>query len=387
MIYIQIAIALFLFQLVSVKLSKQFNFILYSFSVFILVVFIGLRFETGGSDWTVYKIYFEYVSPLSELLTSPSLYFYNYWGHGFEPFFKFYSSFLKIFSDDYRLLIFISSLFSLTVVSKFFYKSSPYPYLSLMIYYSSVGLLGDMTVTRQMIAVAIFILSIESIVNKKPLIFFILTSCAFLFHYSAIILFPIYYVYHGTKDFNNYFILIVILIVISITVDNKIMKIIEIVVSSINLGWVFELKMNQYLSEVKTAEISFGFGTIERFFTLFFIYIYKNIIIELNPKYGKIIIFLALFNILLSIVFLDFNSVYLRFRYFFIFANSILLIYLIVLVKQKLFMFSLVFFYAIFWIYLTVFGNPDLYLPYQNSITFEINQDKVDRLKLIEKRY
>ena len=93
MIYLQIAIGLFVFQLVSLKLSKQYNFILYVFSIFILIVFIGLRFETGGPDWTVYKIYYEYVSPLTELLTSPSLYFYNYWGHGFEPFFKFYAHF------------------------------------------------------------------------------------------------------------------------------------------------------------------------------------------------------------------------------------------------------------------------------------------------------
>jgi hypothetical protein len=129
--------------------------------------------------------------------------------------------------------------------------------------------------------------------------------------------------YHRTKDFNNYFILILIIIVVSIIVDNKIMKIMEIVASSLNLGWVFELKMNQYLSEAGTAEISIGFGTIERLVTLFFIYKYKNKIIELNPKYGKIIIFLALFNILLAIAFLDFNSLYLRFRYFFIFANSV----------------------------------------------------------------
>lgn len=387
MIYIQISLGFFIFQLLSSRLSIKYNFVLYVFSVCILIFFIGLRFETGGSDWTAYKIYYEYVSPLTELLTSPSLYFYNYWGHGFEPLFKFYASFLKIFSNDYMLLIFVSSLFSIIVVSKFFYQSSPYPYLSLMIYFASVGLLGEMTVIRQMIAVAIFILSIESIINRKPLIFFILILCAFLFHYSAIILLPMYYLYHKTKNFNNYLIFIILLILVSILVDNKIVKIMEIVASSLNLGWVFELKMNQYLSEAETAELSIGFGTIERLVTLFFIYKYKNKIMELNPKYGKIIIFLAILNILLAITFLDFNSLYLRFRYFFIFANSVLLIYFIVLVKQKLFMFSIMLFYAVFWIYLTVFGNANLYLPYQNYITFLISNDKVDRLKLIEERY
>lgn len=256
-----------------------------------------------------------------------------------------------------------------------------------MIYFASIGLLGEMTVIRQMIAVAIFILSIESIINRKPLIFFILILCAFIFHYSAIILLPMYYLYHKTKNFNNYLIFIILLILVSILVDNKIVKIMEIVASSLNLGWVFELKMNQYLSEAETAELSIGFGTIERLVTLFFIYKYKNKIMELNPKYGKIIIFLAILNILLAITFLDFNSLYLRFRYFFIFANSVLLIYFIVLVKQKLFMFSIMLFYAVFWIYLTVFGNANLYLPYQNYITFLISNDKVDRLKLIEERY
>ena len=67
---------------------------LYMINVFLLVMFIGFRYEVGGPDWVSYKQFFKDIEPLSAVLLGEGAPIF--WGHGFEFLFKVVASSIKL---------------------------------------------------------------------------------------------------------------------------------------------------------------------------------------------------------------------------------------------------------------------------------------------------
>ncbi len=90
----------------------------------------------------------------------------------------------------------------------------PYAYMTLIL--TGVCMLTFMNIMRQIVAFCIFLFSIQYICNNKLLKYWICCLLALSFHKSAIILFPLYFIWIRKKGFFNKPIVLLVMILISI---------------------------------------------------------------------------------------------------------------------------------------------------------------------------
>jgi len=142
-----------------------------------LILVGGLRWETG-TDWDSYYTFFNNNVTYNEFVNSE-----------FELFYALLSFISKTLINSYTffLLVFCSLTISIKIYG--FCKLSGYNFIFLTILMYYANQLGDISATRQSLALSFGLLGLIFIVNKQ-LIPYILTSLiAFYFHSSAIITF------------------------------------------------------------------------------------------------------------------------------------------------------------------------------------------------------
>lgn len=76
-------------------------------------------------------------------------------------------------------------------------------YIYLMLIFSGICMLGFMNIMRQMVATCIFLYSLQYIRDNKVMPYWACCILAFLFHKSAIILFPMYFIWARKKGLLN----------------------------------------------------------------------------------------------------------------------------------------------------------------------------------------
>ncbi|MGL6166785.1 MAG: EpsG family protein [Fusobacteriaceae bacterium] len=144
-----------------------------------LALFSGTRKDIGGYDYYVYE------------------YFYNLANgenpYGYEKFFVYLRDFMKMLNFSYWEFLFsLSCIFSL-IMYHLLKKYSVSPIFSFLIYISTYYYWHNFTIIRNYIAILIFWISLEYIIEKKPIKYFLLITIAFMFHKTSIILYPMYY--------------------------------------------------------------------------------------------------------------------------------------------------------------------------------------------------
>ncbi|GEM_PF-1989004 len=161
--------------------------IAYAILFLVLIVFIGTRFQTGP-DLGNYNFYYILTPSFEKLYTNYDVYKYI----PVEPAYMFLSALLKTlgFNFEYFLLLF-SSLF-VFLVFKATPKHSSFAFFSIMLYLY-YGYFTGFSAIRQVLAAAIFYYGIQYIISKNIIKYLICIAFASLFHVSAIVLFPLYY--------------------------------------------------------------------------------------------------------------------------------------------------------------------------------------------------
>jgi hypothetical protein len=142
------------------------------------MIICGLRYDTGP-DYMSYNILFNQIS-------KDKLWFV------LEPGF----SALNIFFGNYgsfRLMLLCIAVFSIFYKLNFIYKESYAPFLSILIYYSSIFLGSDFGQVRQGISLCFALMAFQAAYDKTPVRFILFVLLAGCFHYSAIIIIPFYY--------------------------------------------------------------------------------------------------------------------------------------------------------------------------------------------------
>lgn len=114
-------------------------------------------------------------------------------GERFEFGFTFLADILKKFSSNFNLFLFCCAALSISLKIFAIYRMTPFVWGSLVVYLGQIFILQDMIQIRCGIASSFFLLAIYSKVNKSLSKFLIFSSLAFLFHYSAIIVFPLWF--------------------------------------------------------------------------------------------------------------------------------------------------------------------------------------------------
>ncbi|OXB05325.1 hypothetical protein B0A81_15355 [Flavobacterium plurextorum] len=180
-----------------VDLNVKKKNLLYGILFLILVIQVGLRWETG-TDWIVYRDNFENTTSIQMVLLGVL--------DGFEIGYGLFVYLIRDFTDNYAVFLFVHAVIYYLLILKANKQLSPYPIISLLIFYAgTMGVLGS---NRQLMALAICLFSLQYVfINKKPFYFFLLVAFASLFHTTAII-FVVYYFLD--RDFKKYQIILVL---------------------------------------------------------------------------------------------------------------------------------------------------------------------------------
>ncbi|WP_293899693.1 EpsG family protein [Sphingobacterium sp. UBA5670] len=148
----------------------------------VLFSLASLRWERG-TDWGAYIGLFENVDNTFYLLA-------------FEPGFYYVNYLVAAISDNYTIVLVIQALIIYTLHFYIFKKYSLQPYVSLMIWFGFY--MGSIFFVRFNVAVALTLFSFIFIEERKFWRFFACVIIAFLFHRSAILFIPAYFLYNKT---------------------------------------------------------------------------------------------------------------------------------------------------------------------------------------------
>lgn len=182
-IYIITLLIIFIIGILDLRLKLtnfQRNFCI-GFLYVIIVIQIGLRWETG-TDWKSYLENFETSDDYSIVLINSLT--------GFEIGYGSFVFLLKKLFNSYSFFLLIHAIIFYAFIFRTAKKYSPYLFISILFFYAtSLGVVGS---NRQLLAVAICLLSFPFVIDRKPIKFFIVIIIATLFHTTAL-LFGIYY--------------------------------------------------------------------------------------------------------------------------------------------------------------------------------------------------
>ena len=333
---------------VSVFVKRKLYFFLFFFIVFL----IGLRWETG-TDWVEYLRHFTESTSTQVLLINILL--------GYEIGYGFFVFVVRSFTDNYSVFLLLHAL----IYYYFLFRSnkflSPFPFISLLVLCSStMGIVGS---NKQLIAIAICLYSLEFLLNKKRIKFFLCVFVAFLFHTSALIFF-VYYFFN--RDFKKYYIIIALVLGFVIgrsTLPNLLFD------SFANfLGGAAAYKAEIY-SENKLSETTLSLiGVFRRilFFIIFFIN--YDAIVKKFPTYRLLfngfsfglLIYLMFSNSFVILV--GRGSFYFNIMECFLLASQLLLF---PSKKERSYLLILFFVYGYFIFHQSISEYPQLFLPYK----------------------
>lgn len=165
------------------------------FEIFMLVVLClisGTRYNLGGSDYFAYKTAYKTV-PLIQNFNFNTV--QNIYGtYGMEKGYLFFNSIIKTLGFNFYGFTLIHAIIfymCLYIGLKKYTKNFNY---FLIIFLYKMFFYDTFISMRQSIAMAIFFIAIQFIEKKQPIKYLIMCFFAFMFHNSAIILFPIYFI-------------------------------------------------------------------------------------------------------------------------------------------------------------------------------------------------
>lgn len=186
--------------------DKHYKYFLIGTAI-LMTLFYGLRGQDVGSDTISYIIMFKEdgVQPLSGL--------WDYMWERKSPAYVLAEwLFYKILPFPQLWLIATSAFFFFTF-SKFVEKNSMDPYFSYLIFFTIFGAF-QMTGIRQSCAMAVLMMAFEQMKKKKLIKYLLLVGLAYLFHKSALVFLPFYFI--GKRRITKLDIPIITIIIVAI---------------------------------------------------------------------------------------------------------------------------------------------------------------------------
>ena len=166
------------------KSRKYINFLV----VVMYVFFFGFR-GFVGFDWVNYYPFFKDIDKLSD---------FKFATISNDVGFSVFASFIKTENPDYNFFILINTLVSVVLLHYFFKRYLPIRYyaFAFALFVAIGGIILELNLMRNVKGYLLFLLSIIYIEKRKPLPFFLLNLLGFLFHWSSLIFFPLYFFIH-----------------------------------------------------------------------------------------------------------------------------------------------------------------------------------------------
>lgn len=254
--------------------SKEQKVLLWIMVTF-LIFFTGLRNHVNYADLANYLIYYDTGEQVDLGFGTGAV----NWGY------EILNKSLRYFDLPFQVLLFLISFFIYASYAKFIDKYSPNKMLSLTIFYLT-GYMFSLIILRQFIAVCIGLLSFKYVIERKQLKFLLAIGAALLFHSTAIILAPVYYLYGIKTNKRNMALLFAVFVAFAVTFS---------VVSNSLAG------LSEYYSHYvgKEEETSIVRTLMKTYIMILFVLILKKDVVKKNINF-LLLICLAL-NVLVYI--------------------------------------------------------------------------------------
>ncbi|MDF3828190.1 MULTISPECIES: EpsG family protein [unclassified Pseudocitrobacter] len=358
-------------------LDKYFYFV----AMIILILFAGLRFDTGW-DYKGYNYYYDLMPTIDNYFSNIEVFQSIY----FEPGFKLLMMLSKSCGLDFYGFQFIVSLICLIIINKAIRKENS-KLLFVFVYFSTCYLFLNMSVIRQGIAVAFLYMAVSSLFDnqKKSSVIYLLIGC--LFHFSLIIMLPILLVSNKNKISNKIFYVVVGGALLVYIAQIHWLKSSFGIVSPL-FPHEISYKINMYLDSERFGKSrDIGIGVIEKIVTfIVMLYIYK----KTQSNNNLILLRFFIFYIFIYFAFYEITVLYDRLRFYFVALN--VFVYLAIFnyfrSVDKLFVYFVICAYSLF-SYINIFksdSNRTVFIPYnsvlnsENSISPEYKGDlRIDR--------
>ena len=161
--------------------KKNTDFFYWSLCV-LLVLLAGLRNFVGG-DTIGYMLMWDSLPKFNENFDFFSL------TNLYQPFWYIINAFAKYIYDDFVTIQILLAIILNFSIFRLFDKYSNYRFSCVLIYYLMTYAYFNFEILRESLSISILIISIPFLIDKKWTKYFLLSTIAFLFHTSAIILF------------------------------------------------------------------------------------------------------------------------------------------------------------------------------------------------------
>jgi len=274
------------------KIALNYNILIF----FGFIFFIGLRGYIY-TDWINYYRMYDALPTIWD--KSLSMFFHKSPYKSLESGFLIYSIVIKSLFRTYNSWVLINHIIDLCVLFFFFNKYSNQKYLALcfMFFYIFGGITLEFNLYRNVKSLMLFLLSIEYINQKKPIVYFSLNLLGTLFHVSSILYFPLYFILSRKYSFKMVLALFIIGNLIFIFQIHFIKNILSVMANLI--GGRVKFVVDGYLkSESMSAPYGLTIGYIERTISFFLIFGNRNQIIR---KDNNKIVFINSFYIYIFI--------------------------------------------------------------------------------------
>ncbi len=302
---------------------------------------------------------------------------YENWGYGIDDESRIELGFATILSFCSNLnlskgwLFFILSFLQIFVLSIAINKrGNVAPYIYLLFIILGVGIQSYNNIIRQAIAFSIFVVAIDSIVEKRMIKYLILITLATFFHKSAILLYPVYFLFVKS---DNYFKDIKIqLVFLCCSYILFFVNIFDVVVGYFDFFIVF-LGYDNYLdSDFLLVDKSFSINNIFIIFFQIVIILCSSKVKEYyNDRYLNIVYDLFFVALCLSNIFRGSESITRILVYFSLLNFIVCGYYLNYFIKNYLSSYTtaISYFYFVFYLCVT-FSYFVLYKSYDNCIRY-----------------
>lgn len=342
------------------------NKYLYFIATLILIFFAGLRFDTGW-DYKGYHYYYDLIPTIEQLPGDVDVFRSIY----FEPGFKILMSFAKTLGlNFYGFQFFVSALCVLLLTKAIRKEQSKL--LFVFIYFSTCYLFLNMSVIRQGVAVAMLYLAVSVLFEGKKKTSIIYLLIGVLFHFSLVVMIPIFFIADKEKISNRILYIFVIAAVIVYVIQLHWLKTTFSIVSSA-FPHDIAFKINTYLDSDRFGKNrDIGFGVVEKIVT-FLVLLYINR--HKDDKHNFILLRFFVFYMVIYFAFYEITVLYDRLRLYFVALN--VFVYLSIFNyfsgHNKVIVYFIICAYSMF-SYFNVFrseSNNTVFIPYNSIIDNE----------------
>ena len=283
-------IILSIFDIFIIKQKKN-KFLILTLAFLGYLFFFGFRGFIAW-DWKNYYPNYINVIPLYNIFQNGEIKLNNIYT-SFEIGYQIWLSFFKIFFSNWNMYLFFTTLIDILCLLFIFHKYSPYPIFSILLFLGFNGLQIQLDLMRNLKAILIFLFSIEYLINNKNIKYIILNFLSSSFHRSCLMYLIMGYFlkknfYKYKKIILVFFIFGIFFFLFSSNILYEILNTIRKILTNTRLNVFDKLvyKLNTYLFNDYASARGIGIGFIERIFTFFIFYIYRE---KINKnKYGKI---------------------------------------------------------------------------------------------------